>query len=246
MEWVGVLPWVYAPYHDACVATMAPEFRERVLDIDNQGSRNVGIMRAHNMGVDFMREQGADWLIIISAAVRFGERGGMDFIDTLAEHDDHYIIHAATDNVAGGRQQEDHPGGGINGVFGWHLTAFKREVFDNIGVWDENFTPYGYDDIDLSLRIQKHYKGAPGWNTYPIDVTDTTMAHSLNMGGVKSPGEPKHEYFQRKWGREGGEWQSMGHEHPFDDETKTLDWWPRAGDPLANAEAWAYLEAATQ
>jgi hypothetical protein len=231
VSYAVVLPYTYQPYFEACRATM--KFNpDRVLVVDNRPPHNIGIMRAHNLGVDFMRDSGADWLIIVSAAVRFGEPGGLDFVDLLAEHDDHYVVHGATANVIGGKQQTE-VSGGPNGVFGWHLTAFRSTLFDRIGVWDENFSPYGLDDIDLSLRIQKEYRGAPGWNTYPCDVTDTTMAHSINLAGIRAPYPPRNAYFTRKWGRDGADWQNDGYEHPFNDPDKPLSWWPTRDDPLS-------------
>lgn len=233
MKWVGVLPWTYRPYYEACVGTMHPDFRKHVLEIDNEGDKNIGIMKAHNMGIDFMKEQGADWLIVMSAAIRFGKKGGLDFAQILLDHPDYYVIHAATPNVIGGKQQTK-PNGGKNGVFGWHLTAFNKDVLENIGRWDENFTPYGYDDIDLSIRIQKHYKGKPGWDTFPCDVHDTTMGHSINLGGVTSDDQWKIDYFKRKWGRYHGEWQVPTYDHPFDNPENSLAYWPQA----ANGSKW--------
>lgn len=222
MNYVVVLPWVYRPYFEACMATVKfPP--ENMLIIDNSVN-NLGIMRSHNMGIDRMKELGADWLIILSAAVRFGESGGLDFIKVLEDHPDYYVIHAASENVKGGKQQEG--GGGHNEVFGWHLTAFNKEVFENIGRWDENFTPYGYDDIDLSLRLQKFYKGRLGWDTFPVDVHDTTMAHSINLGGVVTDDQAKIDYFKDKWGRAHGDWQNMGYAHPFNNPKNSLAYWP--------------------
>ncbi len=231
MSYAVVLPYTYEPYFEACKATMKFD-PDRVLIIDNRPPHNLGIMRAHNRGVEFMRNLGADWLIIVSAAIRFGDYGGLDFIDTLDAHMDHYVIHGATDNVRGGKQQTEE-GGGPNGVFGWHLTAFRSTLFDRIGVWDENFSPYGLDDIDLSLRIKKEYQGCPGWNTYPCDVTDTTMGHSLNLAGVKSAYPPRNAYFTRKWGRDGAEWQNDGYAHPFNNPDHWLGWWPTPDHPLS-------------
>lgn len=230
-KWIGVLPWVHKPYRDECVETMSPEFYKRVVEIDNS-ENNIGIMKSHNIGVVSMKAAQADWLIIISAAIRFGKNGGEDFIDILDKYPDHYVIHAASQNVKGGMQQ-DGESGGHNAVFGLHLTAFHRTVFDNIGTWDENFSNYGLDDIDLSLRLQKFYKGArneqgtPLWNTYPCDVGDTTMSHSINLGHIKGCAyPPRNAYFMRKWGRDGGEWQSMGYEHPFGHPSLPLSFWP--------------------
>ena len=121
-------------------------------------------MRSHNLGVDLMREMDADWLIILSAAVRFGAPGGLDYIAQLA--DTPYAVVPA------------------QGVKGWHLIAFRREVVEAAGRWDENFTPYGYDDVDYSIRIWRalpdHVEGG-----VPVDLTDAGMGHSLRYGGVR-------------------------------------------------------------
>lgn len=235
---VAVLPFVYRPYYDAFLATsrLAEHPEVEFMPVDNTVT-NRGIMAAQNEGIRRTFEVDADWMVILSAAIRFGEPGGLDFIDLLFEKDDHYVVHAASNNVAGGRQDDGTPGGGVNAVFGWHLTAFKREVFENVGTFDENFSPYGLDDVDLSIRIQKHYKGrktadgVAAWNTYPIEVSDTTMSHSIQLAGVVSPYEPKAAYFTRKWGRTPADWQNPGWDHPFGDESKGLDYWPAPDDP---------------
>lgn len=226
MKWVGILPYAYQPYFDECVKTMHPKFKQNVLAVDDTDPNNrMGIMKIHNLGISKMMADEADWLIVMSAAIRFGKSGGLDLIKTLERHPEDYVIHAGTKNVK--------KAGDKNGVFGWHLTAFKREVFENIGNFDENFTPYSLDDIDLSIRIQKHYKGKKGWNTYGCDVSDTTMSHSINLGGVKATYPPRDSYFQRKWGRAGGDWKVPTYDHPFNDSSKPLSYWPKPDDPLS-------------
>lgn len=239
MSYVACVPYVYQPYFDAFIKTVKIP-REKMLIIDNT-KKNLGIMRSHNLGIDFMKEKKANWLIIMSAAIRFGEPGGLDFVKVLEDHPDHYIIHAATPNVIGGLKQKPEGREQVNGVFGWHLTAFHRDVFENIGRWDENYTPYGFDDIDLSVRIQKHYKGEPGWNTYPCDVSDTTMAHSINKAGVISPSGTRINYFKRKWGRLPGDYLKEPWDHPFNDPGNGLDFWPTPPDNRINKEAWEFL-----
>lgn len=226
MKYLVVVPYVYEPYFQEFIRTVKIP-RENILLVNNTVN-NRGIMRSHNMGIDLARERGADWLIIMSAAIRFGEAGGLDFIQLLEDHMDHHVIHGASANVAGGMQSNPDGGGGNNKVFGWHLTAFRTEVFENIGRWDENFTPYGFDDIDMSLRIRKHYKERTKWETYPCDVLDTTMGHSIKLAQVEAPSEPRIAYFVNKWGRHPGAWQWDGWEHPFNEEYHNLKFWPIA------------------
>lgn len=230
MKYVVVVPYTYQPFFDEFMATCKLP-RENMLCIDNTTpEKNIGCMASHNRGIDFMRERGADWLIVISPAIRFGEKGGLDFLDILEQHPEYHVIHGASANVEGG-QQSNPAGGGINKVFGWHLVAFNKKVFEAIGRWDENFTPYGFDDIDLSLRIRKHFKEATLWDTYPCDVTDTRMSHSLHfvpdvVGEAESA--PRIAYFVEKWGRHPGAWQWDGWEHPFNNPEHGLAYWPPA------------------
>lgn len=234
MKYVAVLPYVWEPYRRKFLGTLSDEIKPNLLQVDNTHN-NLGIMKSHNMGIDFMKERGADWLIVFSAAIRFGTNGGLDFLEILQQHPDYHVIHGASDNVVGGKQA-DPEGGGINKVFGWHLVAFHRSVFEAIGRWDENFTPYGFDDIDLSLRIRK---GIPNvkWDTYPCDVNDTRMGHSLfyapqAVGEAES--DPRILYFSKKWGRHPGAWQWDGWEHPFNNPEHDLKYWP----PAPNGGHW--------
>jgi hypothetical protein len=141
------------------------------------------------------------------------------------------VIHGASKNVEGGKQA-DPSGGGHNKVFGWHLTAFNKSVFESIGRWDENFSNYGFDDIDLSIRIRK---GIPNvkWDTYPCDVTDTRMSHSIHFNAelVGSPSTPRIMYFKRKWGRSHSDWQADAYDHPFNIDGAGLSYWPEPDDP---------------
>lgn len=233
IKYAIVLPFVYRPYFNDCMTTIHGDLKNNMLTIDNT-STNLGIMKSHNLGVEFMRERGADWLIIMSAAVRFGPKGGVDFIKQIEDHQDHHVIHAASDNVAGGMQANPDGGGGVNEVKGWHLTAFHKSVFDTIGVWDENFSNYGFDDIDLSIRIRK---GIPNvkWDTFPCDVHDTRMSHSIHFNAslVGSPSTPRIMYFERKWGRHPNAWQEDAFDHPFNDSSKAFSYWPSSGDALS-------------
>lgn len=232
MKYVAVVPYTYKQYFDEFMATCHIP-REDMLCIDNTTrEKNIGCMASHNRGVDFMKERGADWLIIISPAIRFGDSGGLDFVKVLEEHPDYHVIHGASANVIGGKQSDPN-GGGVNKVFGWHLMAIHRTVFETIGNYDENFSNYGLDDIDMSIRIRK---GIPNvkWDTFPCQVTDTRMSHSLHfvpdvVGGSAYP--PRDSYFRRKWNRGGGEWQEDAWDHPFNDPTKPLSYWPVPADP---------------
>jgi hypothetical protein len=205
---------------------MAPEFAARVLLVDNT-EHNLGIMAAHNRGIDLMRETGADWLVVLGASIRFGAPGGMDFIAQLAAHPDHDVLE-------GPRWTPDQPD---NGVYGWHLIAFRRPTLERAGRWDENFTPYGFCDIDMSLRIQRALGldgPGPFWVKVPCDVRDEGMGHGIRLAGVSADPGRQIGYFHQKWGRHPGDSHLPAYARPFDDPGNPIGYWP----PAPNGARW--------
>ena len=76
IKWVGVLPYAYQPYFDECIATMHKDFKKHVLFVDNSTEeKNRGIPSSHNLGIQKMYEENADWLVIMSAG-RLGPKVG--------------------------------------------------------------------------------------------------------------------------------------------------------------------------
>jgi hypothetical protein len=223
IKWVGVMPWMFRPFYEACAATMHPDFKKNVLFVDNSET-NLGIMKSHNMGIEKMQQEGADWLIILSAAIRFGEPGGLDFIQAIEDHGPAHVLHGF------GPKPDDL---GRKVPYGWHLVAFHRTTLEAIGGWDENFTPYSLDDVDMGIRIRTHFKDQTAWESVPCDVSDTISAHSIKLGGMKGTYPPRGNYFKRKWGREGGEWDKASFATPFNDPALPLNYWPLPTDPLS-------------
>jgi len=203
MKYVCVLPWVDWIWRDDCLSTCKID----VQPIDNS-VHNRGVPRSWNMGIDMMRHADADWLIVMSAAIRFGEAGGKDFIDVLEQRPDHRAISAL-------------------GVFGWHLIAFSRETIETAGRFDENFFPGYLEDIDYGIRMYRHKPDAP-WGAYACDVGDAGMAHALKKAKIQVDNKTIHDYFQQKWGRPpGGEWHEY-HHRPFGQDDLSIKWWPRS------------------
>lgn len=199
-----VLPYAVKDWADDCIATMRLQEEGRVLAIDNTVN-NLGIMRSHNIALD--RRHPDEWLIIMSAALRFGKHGGLDFIDNLVTWGDHGVISAA-------------------GTYGWHMVAFRPDVIAKMGRWDENFTPYGMDDIDLSIRIHKAMPDIK-WGGYPLDCQDMGMAHSIKVGGVRTQDMTKmFNYWGRKWGVDPGAEFEQYYDKPFDNRFYDMNFWP--------------------
>ena len=205
-KYLVVLPFVVKEWADRCIGSSRLHEEGRFMTVDNTVN-NVGIMRAHNMALDAREPD--EWLIILSAALEFGSReGGLDFIDNLVEYgDDHGVISAS-------------------GTFGWHMVGFRPDVVAKMGRWDENFTPYGYDDNDLSIRIHKLMPEIK-WGGWPIMVKDHGMAHSLKIGGVQTQGSKRLlRYWNRKWNAAPGSQFNEYQDNPFGMRSLHVNYWP--------------------
>lgn len=203
MRYVAVMPWVdYLWRNDA--------LQQCKIDVDliDNSVHNRGVPRSWNIGIDLMRARDADWLIVMSAALRFGTEGGRDFIRLLESKPDHRVISAL-------------------GTYGWHFIAFSRETVETAGRFDENFFPGYLEDIDYGIRMYRVKPDAP-WGAYPVDVKDAGMAHALKKAKIAVDNDQIHAYFHHKWGRlPGGEWHQY-HHRPFGDDGNGIDYWPRS------------------
>lgn len=208
MRYVVILPSIYQPYTNECIASMSRDLAEHLVLQDNTQT-NIGVTPAWNKGLEQMYESSADWLILLSAAIRFGESAGNDIVEYLEAHPDLDVVEALD-------------------VFGWHLIAFNKRLFEKVGSFDENMPIY-FSDIDWSLRIQKAY--APNnaaWEKVKFDVTDKGMAHGIKLGGVQESAEKPILYFCTKWGRHPGAYQLGSYETPFNEADKDIKYWPKA------------------
>lgn len=201
-----VMPWMLPDYTAAAIRSHRLAEAGRVMYVDNS-SVNKGIMRSHNMAIDDIKPD--EWLITLSAALVFGTPGGLDFIDLLTEHADHGVISAKD-------------------TFGWHMIAFRPDVVAAMGRYDEWFSPYGFDDIDLSIRIHKLMPGLI-WGAYPIDVTDRGMAHSIKDAGVVAPTTHR-DYLVHKWNWSPGLPFDAYIDHPFGNPDNHINFWPTRND----------------
>jgi hypothetical protein len=176
------------------------------LRIDNT-AHNLGIQRSVNHGIDKMFRDDSEWLIYMSATMRFGYFGGLDFIEHLSDNNMDVVEAYGPDSSPG-----------------WHCVAFSRSAIEKAGRWDENFYPAQYDDLDYSVRVNKCYM-IPQWSKAQIDCFDAGTAHSTRKAGVHVPATSHIFYFQQKWGRHpdrpGGT-----HDRPWNDKDNPVGYWP--------------------
>ncbi len=166
-----VMPWVYKPYRDDCLATLARD----VFEVDNS-QRNRGVAASWNLGIDNMGA--ADWLIIMSASMRFKDGGAS--LDHLESHPEAKMVFF------------------INDYPSWRLVAIHKDVIAKVGKFDESFYPAYFEDADYEIRAQK---AGFHWSTMPIDAYSVSNAHGVELAGIEPRTEELINYFATKWGR---------------------------------------------
>ncbi len=141
MKYQIVMPFIHRPYMEECMATIKLP-KENILLVDNT-EINHGVACSWNKGIEKMKERGADWLIILSAAMRFGEKGMQDFIDEIEKTE--------VDILA------------CEPSHGWHCIAIRSSVFERVGTFDENFYPIYFEDNDFGIRC--NLQGSIRWGS---------------------------------------------------------------------------------
>lgn len=205
MKYAVVMPSIYPPYAEECLATC--KF-ENILVVDNT-VKNLGVAASWNKGIDYMHKINADWLILMSASMRFGPPGGLDFIEHLEQNPDAHAI-AATD---------------IKG--GWHLIALSRKTIDTCGRFDQNFYPAELEDIDYATRMLKAF---PDFNhpKFGIEAYCKSVAHGRLLAGVikYDNHDFRVKYILKKW----GDISNPLWDYPFNDPKNPLTYWPDSAD----------------
>ncbi len=220
MSALVVIPSIFQPYTNACLLSMRIP-AEQVMIVDNT-LHNRGVPVSWNAGRKRVLDEGTDWLVICSAAVRFGPSGGRDFLDALSQSDDRLFRAAFMNGIP-----VVEAGNGL----GWHLIAFQRSVLERVGPFDENFSPAYHEDNDYSYRIQLSYgvdSRAPGfvgplWPKVDIDARLVEVAHGIKQANIAVDFVALSSYYQRKWGGESGK---ESYKTPFCEPDRSLDWFP--------------------
>lgn len=218
MKYVAVIPSIYQPYTDACVASCK---LDNVHVVDNTHV-NSGVAASWNVGVREMYRADADWCVIVSAGVRFGDAGGRDLLDLMDANPGLLCVDGAN--------------------LGWHLRAMNRRIFDEVGLFDENIWPAYCEDTDwthrcnLAFDFDWHFDPVY-WIRPEIDATLEQTSHGVNLAKVETNGMGQREYYVRKWGGDTNGWGSGGNgktewPHPFNNPANDHRYWP---DPVHGA-----------
>lgn len=205
-NFVTILPSIHQPWTSRCIEHMSTEFLNSLVVIDNTGA-NRGVAASWNLGIDQMMTRGSDWLVLLSAAIRFNaDFGGRDFLQLLDLAADESIAVEA--------------GHGM----GWHLIAFRRQAFEMVGRFDENFFPAYFEDNDFGRRLYVATgMRAPMWEKVGVEVSLQGFSHGVDLGGADTKPELMIAYYQEKWGGMPG--QEI-YPDPFGDVRNQLSYWP--------------------
>lgn len=200
MRYIAVLPYMYIPYKEECLSTCK---LENILLVDNT-KENLGMPVSLNLGIDKMFKDNADWLILLSATIRFGTLGGLDFVKALENSSG---IHFVSTTLGNG-----------------HLVAWSRQVIEKVGRFDENFYPAYCDDTDYHTRIARTYAvGERHYLKVEVDVTSMGDHHAISLAELQVDFVVLRAYYKQKWG--GLEGQEI-YTFPFNDPNRSIKYWP--------------------
>lgn len=189
MKYQIIMPAALPDRRERCLASIDESIRPNVRVIDNSID-NIGITAAWNIGAMAVIDEALDFLVILSAGVTF-DCGMVDFISELEQLPDSEL--------------------GLDSQYAWHCLALRREVLQEIGVFDSQFFAY-YEDSDYVRRLWLRYGKLigvlnPGVARVPrvrrFGVSATLeVSHALNAGVSGINVDESRATFIGKWGGE--------------------------------------------
>ena len=165
-------------------------------------SSNAGVSRAWNIGRNLAE---GDLLLFLNDDV------------VLEKNDLHLLKFAINDNVVmvgpkgsvwdKGEHVRYSDNDDVNVISGFAF-MIKSKVFDEIGGVDINFTPAGYEEVDLSFKVLKSgylLKTVPGskFTTNPvhgISAKNTDIQYFNSNINTRELHDRNTKYFKEKWG----------------------------------------------
>lgn len=140
---------------------------------------NLGCARSWNMGVGKMFAEDAEYLVIMSSSMMFGP-----VLQTT------FLAQMQTFWGANAIEATGH---------GWHLIAFHRSIFQQVGIFDTNFYPAYFEDVDFGRRIYISKLSGTWQNVW---INAISQGHGLHQhrGHVYAPATPLLQYYELKWG----------------------------------------------
>lgn len=145
----------------------------------DKDNHNLGCSRSWNIGAREVLENNLDYLVVLSASMQFGRVLNGTFLTQMQTNWGAPVIEATG--------------------HGWHLIAFHRSIFEKIGLFDENFYPAYFEDVDFGRRI--YISGFEGkWENVWINAMSQGNALHVRGKFVSCLPVPLIQYYEQKWG----------------------------------------------
>lgn len=165
---------------------------------------NLGVAGAWNVGARAMLDEGRDYLVLLSASVEFGPRLHCTWLWQMEQFWGAKVIEA-----------DGHS---------WHLIALHRSCFERIGLFDANFYPAYFEQIDWCYRLRM-IGWEQGWVRVWVNALSRGVAAHNHL--VACPAAPLLAYYAAKWGGPKGEETWV---QPYG--VKPLDYWEPTPIPV--------------
>lgn len=205
-----VIPAIDPDNTRGCLESMSKATRDRVILIDNTDDmaiaaewrdrvhltcadgRNRGVAASWNTGARCAFAEGASFVTVCSASMRFFRDGG----EALCRVAD----------FAAGHDQWLH---GFESLNGWHLFTLGRATWDLVGEFDEAFFPAYFEDNDYiyRMRVAGILEPAGGDRSARLIPWVPTLtyecvgdAQAVKRCGIEVDLTELAAYYERKWG----------------------------------------------
>ena len=165
---------------------------------------NIGVAGAWNVGAQKVLDKHLTYLLIVSTSVEFGPLIHCSFFWHMEQNWEENVIEA-----------QGHS---------WHLIAFHRRIFEQVGLFDENFYPAYFEAIDFGYRMRM-LDLERGFVRVWVNAMSWGVARNIDV--VDAPAPPLLRYYRKKWGGDKGEerWET-----PFGN-TKPINYWRKVPVP---------------
>lgn len=145
---------------------------------------NLGVSRSWNVGAREVLDRGLDYLTIMSASMQFGP-----------------ILHTTWT-----RQMKTFWGADVIEADGhsWHMISIHRRMFELVGLFDPNFYPGYFEQIDWCTRLRILGREGP-WPRVWVNALSQGVALALHEAEISAPAGPLLAYYRDKWNGDKGE-----------------------------------------
>lgn len=161
------------------------------------GAKPFIFARNCNLGI---AAAGKDDVILLNDDALLTTPGGFTAMQREAQEHPEFGLIASACNTVGNQNQWPRPGIGLREdprMVCFVCVLIPRRTSDLVGLLDERFTAYGYEDDDYCLRVRR---AGLKIGIYDGCFVDHASLKSTFRGATPQPLEPGRQIFIEKWG----------------------------------------------